>query len=238
VIKPMSGEEAEKLRAQIAIARADAFWDEGKFPEAIAQATTGLEGVERLYGATDLRLVPRLIQRATLLALAGRVPEAQADDERGLAILAAGGADEDNVLAPQIMTHLGELALLRGDHAAALDWYRRAYQRFERAYGQVNMWVCGSRMRIGREMVEIGQAAGGMSELEAARACLEQILPPDHPDLATLYAALGRGTLALGDRPAARRWLEQAVAIQTADKSQPPSVLAEMKADLARAQRR
>jgi hypothetical protein len=44
--------------------------------------------------------------------------------------------------------------------------------------------------------------------------------------------------LALGDRAAARRWLAQAIPIQEADRTQPPAVLAEMKADLALARRR
>ena len=191
---------------------------DGQYQPALDAETDALAACDRGYGAGSLQSgrIDTLI--AKVLVRIHRIDEAKVHEERALA------AFEKNLGPDAIDT--GDAFNMLGIMAAQTNDLAEARRRFEKALAIFTKQGAGSSRaatltyNLGLLIKSQGNCAEARPYLDKGLALREQILGPDHPDVAIALLGAAECVRRLGDPAAAEPMLVRAMAIQ--DKGLPP----------------
>jgi tetratricopeptide (TPR) repeat protein len=132
--------------------------DQQRTDEAGALFHEALRLGEKHLGPDHPLLVRRLCNVAALYSSTGRPAEARPLLERALRIAEAQGDAADDGLA-NVLTNFGNCLAMLDDLAAALPYYRRAAEVFERLLGAAHPETVEAWQRVAAVHDELGDAA-------------------------------------------------------------------------------
>ena len=109
--------------------------------------------------------------------------------------------------------NLGDVQRRRGDFASARTSLRRARELLVVSHGQRHLAVALALLNLGVVAREDGSAVDAIAILDEAEPVLRDAVGSRHPRLASLWHERGQASAKLGDRAAARKDYEQAIAL-------------------------
>lgn len=196
---------------------ASALWRMGELDQAEHHYTRALEIAERAHGK-DHPLVATLLQNlGGLLGEQGELERARPALERGLQI-------RRRALGPQhpdVGTMLNNLASVlweQGHTELALGMLGEGLAIAERALGPDHIKLVPPLHNLAELLARRDPALARRHALRALQIH-EQIMGPDHPRRVHTLTVLGQIALYDADLPAARDWLNQAIALATRNPS-------------------
>lgn len=165
---------------------------------------------EKLLGPKHPHLATTLGNLSMVYLRRGRLDDGVAAAERALAIkLEAYGPD--NAFVANSESDLGRLRAVQGDHAAALELFRKSLTVREKLFGAEHAKTRAARLKVASQLVELGRCGEAQPSLTAILAAAAK--EADFLDEADALATLADCDLAGGQARRALPRLEKAVAL-------------------------
>ena len=124
----------------------------------------------------------------------------------------AAGLQASGVLWNELGHHASQI----GDYPSAYEFYRRALQNDEAAFGPEHPTVAVRLNNLGLALRNLGDLGAAKAAFERALQIDEAAQGPDHPDVARTISNLGGVLWTLGDLDGAKAAYERALQIDTA----------------------
>ncbi len=214
-----SREVVELLEAELGVEHLDtgraygnygvALGGAGKMAEALPWLERCAAIYEAKYGANHIRLAPLYSNLGTVRVAVDQLDAAERDLDRALAI------HEANASSPKdigfVRAGLSDLAVRRGDHAAAIEHREFIVDAYRDYFGSVHATVASAELSLATAYLNAGQPARGRPLVDAVAAAAEALgegAPPELAPRAKMVAGaiaieLGEGT---GVRDLAAGW--------------------------------
>ena len=189
---------------------AGVHYGEGNYDAAMLVAQRALDLQRRTLGTEHPEVAASLTNVAGLLVAMGRHDDAKKALEESARIWeSVEVADEVSAFTTG---NLAQLLLAVGEVERAEKVARRALRQKISLFGEQHDEVATARVLLGRVLLVRGATDGARQELEQARRVVEQMLGPNHPQLAAVLMNLGEAQRE-SDPTAARAAYVQAAAI-------------------------
>jgi len=196
-------------------------WDLGALGALALRRARWAEAEEKLGRALDIaraklgaehRDVARYERDLARAALAqGRLDEAEVRARRAREILERQAPESPEL--PAALEAEGEVALARGDLAAARERFERALAVTEKISGPEHPELAGTLLDLAEVRLREGDAEAAAALCRRALAIAEQAHGAEHPDVGLALRGLGEALAAAGDSGAAAAQLERASAL-------------------------
>ena len=188
--------------------------DLGDLDSASAALEQALARRAGTLAARDKRLAETRLSLSFVRVAQGRLDEAAELAEQTRSALA--GEPGVAALLARAESHLGRIALLRGDARRSLQLSRQAYERAAAALGPEDPEAAFYLVHVGIAAEAVGDLDQGVRSLEEAVARLEHRLGPSHVRLVVPLTALGDVLAAAQRLDDAERAYRRALAIAEA----------------------
>lgn len=211
-IRPATENDRLTARAETLFSESLRLAEQRKLEPAVLPAREGVALYEKVFGADDPRLVPRLTYLGVLSLQLADFPKAEADLTRALAI-------SEKRIGPEawesgwILNQLGTYFQTRGDYPKAEAAFQRALALFEKLGAPDQLDLAETLNNLGVFYSTIGDNRRVGPLYERAAAIKEKQLPPDHEDIGLGLNNLGMEYLWAGDLWNAEKSLSRALLI-------------------------
>jgi eukaryotic-like serine/threonine-protein kinase len=199
-----------KIEGLLHLARANILQWSSKLPEALAEASQGVEGFERLGDA--LMLTQALGTQANIYWDLGKIPEAQRNYERVLAIKTKelGEQHPEVAMADQDVATALSVA---GRHQEAIELLLKAQQIFDRAIDENHPAKFTVAHNLGLVYNDSGQFEKSVEAHQRAIKIAEAVYGKDHPSYAMALMSMAAPLASLKRFDQAAATLDEALAL-------------------------